>query len=216
MYPFDTEICTLDLQVFGNDYRFTKLIPKELKYHGPQTLENYIIREVSKLNTKIDSLGKKVEMRLGRKISSIFLVTYLPTILMNVINQATNYFKSDDLFGDVITVNITCMMVLAALYISVSNSLYMTSSIKYVEIWLLFSLIYPFLIIMFQTWIHKCKMDKLSKVTPINQAPKNTWMHKLMNVETKITIGEIIAKYLIPGCGIIFSIVYFWIGLMQE
>ena len=48
MYPFDTEICTMDLQVVGNAYRFTKLIPKELNYHGPQTLANYVMKSKSK------------------------------------------------------------------------------------------------------------------------------------------------------------------------
>ena len=172
MYPFDTEICTMDLQVDGNDYRFTKLIPKVLKYHGQQTLGNYIIKGASKFKTKINLLGKtglEVEIKLGRKISSIFLVTYLPTILMNVINQMTNYFKGDDIFGNVIMINLTCMMVLSALYISVSNSLPVTSSIKYVEIWLLFSLVYPFFVVSIQTWIHTCKMENITndRVTPI-------------------------------------------------
>ena len=90
----------------------------------------------------------------SRQISNILLVTYLPTILMNIINQATNYFVGDEFFGDVIAVNITSMMVLASIYIAVSASLPATSSIKYVEIWLLFSLIYPFLVILINTFIH--------------------------------------------------------------
>ena len=135
---------------------------------------------------------------------------------MNVINQATNYFKGDDIFGDVITVNITCMMVLSALYISVSNSLPITSSIKYVEIWLLFSLAYPFLVVMVQTWIQNCKMAKLSsdtRVTPFLR-PEKKWRQYLNGV-SKIMIGEIIAKFFIPGFGILFTIIYFWIGLSQ-
>ena len=48
----------------------------------------------------------------------------------------------------IITVNITCMMVLASVYLSVSASLPSTQTIKPVEIWLLFNLAYPFLVIM--------------------------------------------------------------------
>ena len=33
---------------------------------------------------------------LSRKFLSTFMVTYLPTILMNMINQATNYIPTDD------------------------------------------------------------------------------------------------------------------------
>ena len=59
-----------------------------------------------------------------------------------------------EFFVDVIAVNITCMMVLSSIYIAVSGSLPVTSSIKYVEIWLLFSLIYPFLVVLIKTFIH--------------------------------------------------------------
>merc|ERR1711893_349145 len=72
----------------------------------------------------------RVEIKLVRDFPSIFIVTYLPTILMNIINQATNYLANPEFLEAIITVNITCMMVLSALYISVSNSLPATSTIK--------------------------------------------------------------------------------------
>ena len=42
----------------------------------------------------------------------------------------------------------TCMMVLTSVYLSVSTSLPSTSNIKPVEVWLLFNLAYPFLVIL--------------------------------------------------------------------
>ena len=47
----------------------------------------------------------------------------------------------------IIQVNITCMMVLASVYLSVSSSLPGTPDIKPVEVWLLFNLAYPFMVI---------------------------------------------------------------------
>ena len=73
------------------------------------------------------------------------MVTYLPTILMNIINQLTNYIRGDSKYDLIVTVNITSMMVLASIYLSVSTSLPSTPNIKPVEIWLLFNLGYPFL-----------------------------------------------------------------------
>ena len=81
------------------------------------------------------------------------MVTYLPTILMNMINQATNYIRGDDKYSMIYTINITCMMVLASIYLSVSASLPTTSDIKPVEIWLLFNLAYPFLVIFVNVWL---------------------------------------------------------------
>ena len=85
---------------------------------------------------------------ISRKLVSMLMVTYLPTILMNMINQATNYISGDTKYDLIYTINITCMMVLASVYLSVSASLPTTSDIKPVEIWLLFNLAYPFLTIL--------------------------------------------------------------------
>ena len=76
------------------------------------------------------------------------MVTYLPTILMNMINQATNYIRGADKYGMIYATNITCMMVLASVYLSVSASLPPTPNIKPIEVWLLFSLSYPFFVIL--------------------------------------------------------------------
>ena len=85
---------------------------------------------------------------LSRKFLSMFMVTYLPTILMNMINQATNYITGEDKYSLIYTINITCMMVLASVYLSVSSSLPSTANIKPVEVWLLFNLAYPVLVIL--------------------------------------------------------------------
>ena len=78
------------------------------------------------------------------------MVTYLPTILMNMINQATCYIDTEDKYSLIITVNITCMMVLASVYLSVSASLPTTSDIKPVELWLLVNLAFPGVVILLQ------------------------------------------------------------------
>ena len=90
----------------------------------------------------------KLEVHLILKKFSIFMVTYLPTILMNIINQATNYIVGATKYDLVYTINITCMMVLASVYLSVSSSLPSTANIKPVEVWLLFNLAFPVLVIM--------------------------------------------------------------------
>ena len=69
---------------------------------------------------------------------------------MNMINQATNYITTEDKYSLIITVNITCMMVLASVYLSVSASLPTTSDIKPVELWLLVNLAFPGLVILLQ------------------------------------------------------------------
>ena len=76
------------------------------------------------------------------------MVTYLPTILMNIINQATIYIVGEGKYTLILELNITSLMVLASIYLSVSSSLPSTPNIKPVEIWLLYNLAFPFLVIM--------------------------------------------------------------------
>ena len=40
-----------------------------------------------------------------RKLVSILLVTYLPTVLMNMINQATNYITTADKYSLILQIN---------------------------------------------------------------------------------------------------------------
>ena len=84
---------------------------------------------------------------MGKKRISIIMMTYIPVLLMNIINQATNYITGDSKYDLIITVNITSMVVLATIYMSVSMSLPNTPDIKPVEVWLFFSIAYPFWVI---------------------------------------------------------------------
>ena len=67
---------------------------------------------------------------------------------MNGINQASNYIKAENKYDMIYTINITCMMVLASVYISVSANLPTTSTIKPIELWLIANLAYPFVVIL--------------------------------------------------------------------
>ena len=83
-----------------------------------------------------------------RDLISVLAVTFLPPLVMNIINQASVYIKADNKHDLVITVNITIMMVLASIYLSVSSSLPSTPNIKPVEWFLLLNLMYPFFVIL--------------------------------------------------------------------
>ena len=133
----------------------THLVPVSLEYAGTRIVGQYVVQNwtVEEAAVTEKNFGLIYTVELRRNVVSILLVTYLPTLLMNLINQAANYITSPDKYDLIITVNITCMMVLASVYLSVSTSLPTTSGIKPIEVWLLFSLIYPVLVIVINIWI---------------------------------------------------------------
>ena len=150
LYPFGAQNCSFSIFLPGSSNNLTDLFSEELKISTTATVGQYELQHWNIRRGKVieDNVGLTFTVKLRRDLVNIFMVTYLPAFLMTMINQATNYISSPDKYELIITVNITCMMVLASIYLSVSNSLPSTAEIKPVEIWLLFSLLYPVLIVM--------------------------------------------------------------------
>ena len=94
----------------------------------------------------------EVTVTLKRAVESILIVNFMPSLLLNIINQASVYLKGENKYDLIITVNITIMMVLTSIYLSISTSLPSTPDIKPIEIWLLFNLMYPFFILILSTF----------------------------------------------------------------
>ena len=113
---------------------------------GETELMKYIVKSwsIEKMNN-----GISVTLVLGRKILNAFLTTYLPTILLMIIVHSTNYYK-DFFFEAIVTVNLTGMLVLSTMFVSVSSNLPVTSDIKMIEVWLIFSLMVPFTEVLLQ------------------------------------------------------------------
>ena len=110
-------------------------------------------------------------MSLKRRLQSQLLTTYLPTILILTIVYSTNFFEPCD-FDAVIGVNLTSLLVLTTLFISVSSSLPTTAYIKMVDVWLIFAQIIPFFEVLLHTFINKLRADYDQTVTSVGKGVK--------------------------------------------
>ena len=127
----------------GKPTKFTKLndTDKDLTMF---TITNLIL-------TNEDDMVHMV-LNLKRKVVTELMTTYLPTILLLLITFVTIFFDKD-LFGDVIAVNLTIMLVMTTIFTSKIEELPPTSDMKMIDIWLIFSLIVPFLEVVLRTAI---------------------------------------------------------------
>ena len=109
---------------------------------------------VANLTLTKKEIGTMVYMtlKLKRKIATELLTTYLPTILLLLITFTTIFFDKD-LFGDVIAVNLTIMLVMTTIFTSKIEELPPTSDMKMIDIWLIFCLVVPFLEVILRTAI---------------------------------------------------------------
>ena len=91
-------------------------------------------------------------IKLKRKVVTELVTTYFPTILLLLITFTTIFFDQD-LFGDVIAVNLTIMLVMTTIFTSKIEELPPTSDMKFIDIWLILCLVVPFLEVLLRTAI---------------------------------------------------------------
>ena len=53
---------------------------------------------------------------IQRRLLSLILTTFLPTILMNIIGHTSNYYR-EDFFEGIMAMNVTVMLVLTTLFL---------------------------------------------------------------------------------------------------
>ena len=119
----------------GMAHQFKNLVPED------KDLIMFAITDVSLANA-----GQQVKMVivLKRKIQKELLTTFLPTLLLLFMTYATSYFKSF-YFEASVTVNLTIMLVMTTIFVSVMEQMPMTSYPKMIDIWLIICQLVPFI-----------------------------------------------------------------------
>ena len=106
-YPFDAQTCFMVMKLGGGSEELLSLTPGLLKYLGPEELTQYYVKKYSIGGNRLETTkGLAISITFGRRLLGTILTVYLPTILLNVIGHATNFFKPF-FFEAVVTVNLT-------------------------------------------------------------------------------------------------------------
>ena len=144
-YPFDTQVCTIKMNVATLDLDTVKLIPMKLvmEQEEEMTIFHIIDRQLVYRNISQPQDGVFMFIVLKRKITSEMMTTYFPTIMLTAITFATTFFKPY-FFEAALTVNLTTMLVMTTIFISKMDGLPPTSAIKMIDIWLIMCQLVPF------------------------------------------------------------------------
>ena len=92
-----------------------------------------------------------------------------------------------------ITVNLTSMLVLTTLFINVSNNLPKTSYMKMVDVWLLFNLLYPFIVVLLHTYMDSLRNDEEREIN--HHGKTITVDENTDNSNTGINIKVLVIKF---------------------
>ena len=84
-----------------------------------------------------------MKITFKRTLSIEAINTFFPSLLLIILSYITAFFKLPK-FNTAITVNLSVMLTITTLLISVLNKLPTTSYIKWIEYWLIFAQLVPF------------------------------------------------------------------------
>ena len=125
-------------------------------------------------------------------------------------------------FEAIVTVNLTSLLVLVTLFISVSNSLPRTSYVKLIDVWLIFNLLVPFIDVLLHTIIDIIRNDydptiDVSTFVARSSAKISPEGAKFMAEKDKKRLKLLKGFVLVGRAGlpviyVLFSILYFGIG----
>ena len=146
------------------DKKTVRLYPKELNM-----LENVDLTlfTIERWNLDVKNKAKRrdgiwMTMSLKRKIMSEMMTTFLPSFLLMMITFATTFFKPV-YFEAALTVNLTNMLVMTTIFMSVMERLPTTSYLKMIDLWLIFCQLVPFTEVMsFFTFLDKTHLGHLT------------------------------------------------------
>ena len=218
-----------------------------LNYSGPIDLPQYFVKDLTirrhlekRFYGEGNRQGQKVEITLGRRVLNQILTTFMPTTLMCLVAFSTNFFRVREIvsemkqiylnfcffqpsyFDTVVAVNITLLLVLTALFISILDSMPRTSYVKMIDIWLIFCLLIPLAEILFHAVLDKYRYDveleeeqmmELAKLSPkLAMAPKE----KLEKKKGTLGLLEKLGMFGFPITFAIFVAIFYLIGFSQN
>ena len=100
-----------------------------------------------------------LEVVFKRRLMNEILTTYLPSTLLILITYATTYFPTF-FFEAAVTVNLTTMLVMTTIFISVMEKLPPTSYVKLVDIWLIVGQLIPFVEVILLTTMENIRYQQ--------------------------------------------------------
>ena len=99
-YPFDIQTCSIQMVFDGVLDNYADILPGNLEFSGEKELTQYYVKGYEIREGSVQGKAAVVvSITLGRRLLGTFLTIFFPTIILNVIGFATNFFK--DFFFEV-------------------------------------------------------------------------------------------------------------------
>ena len=144
-YPFDSQICTIDIGMPNYLWKDIRLVPGKIMFDGSNPSNAQFSFTTDEI--KVNEGGTKIHGMIILKRMPLYhiILTYLPTFCISTMAIITLYIDESH-FEATIMVSLTAMLVMYTLFQSVSEDMPSTAYMKLLDIWLIFCLVLPFII----------------------------------------------------------------------
>ena len=200
---------TFQMQMSAVQKELVELVPRTLKYFGSHYLIqfeviNYTFAKIS------NETGVKAEFHLRRMYTFHLANTYFPTTCLMIIVETT-LFIDDSNFATNVMVSLTTLLVMYTLFQSISDNLPKTAYLKLIDMWLLFSLILPFIIFITHiVW----ELEKTKRNKEIALKRPNSFLEiQRPNNEPGLKQVKLAVQIIIPLATILFIVGYWSFAL---
>ena len=93
-YPFDIQTCSMEMVFDGVLDNYADILAGDIEFSGEKELTQYFIKGYRIRQGNIQKRAAVVvSITLGRRLLGTFLTIFFPTIILNAIGFATNFFK---------------------------------------------------------------------------------------------------------------------------
>ena len=156
----------------------------------------------------------KIETVFGRRLLGNLLTINLSTIIIIIVGQSTMYLDGEKYFEMIVATNITCLTVLASLFIFITTTIPTTSYLKMMDLWFIFNLYYPCGLIIINIFIQKSKEEEEQRINSVAIYSEDTQTKtRCLFSCKKSTVAIFVGRIFFPVSGSFFVISYFLVGL---
>ena len=106
--------CHLDIVPSTDLKDVMKFVTDKFNYEGPLDLTEY---NVKKIEMKVENETLlRINIFIQRRLLSLVLTAFIPTIILNVMGHMSNYFK-EFFFEGIMSLNVTVMLALTTIFL---------------------------------------------------------------------------------------------------
>ena len=118
-------------------------------------------------------------------------VTFAPTLVLMIVTQLTLFVDYEEHFDGTIMVHLTTMLVMYTLYASVSSSMPNTAYLKFIDIFMLYGLVLPFVTFVCEVIVMIMKHHENTQARGLKKHNNKDGYSKKIKINEKINIVKL-------------------------